>query len=66
MEQKEIEKKIDAGQEERNWLEIFDEMCNVWQTLDELRMKVLKNLWDANGNPYPNDVKKELEDYGLL
>ena len=64
MTEKIVEK--EASDYEKLLLEYHDFVADKWIKLDELRMELVKKMWDASGKPYNDFVRKELEEYGLI
>ena len=59
------QKKIEAS-EEKVLFDYYNFMCDLQEKIDQKRAELVKMMWDSSGEPYPPEVRKELEDHGLL
>ena len=60
-----VQKKTKAS-EEKALMEFYNFVCDLHEKIDQKRAETVKAMWDSSGEPYPPDVRKELEEHGLL
>jgi hypothetical protein len=57
----------DAGDiKDQALMEFYNFVCDLQVECDEKRVKLVKAMWDSSGEPYSPEVRKELEEHGLL
>jgi uncharacterized tellurite resistance protein B-like protein len=59
--------KIEADDiKEQVLMGFYNFVCDLQEKCDQKRVELVKRMWDSSGESYPPDVRKELEDHGLL